>query len=250
MMLRFFRLFFAVLFCTSALIVVARQIGAIRASPLVALFTYPDGSSCKLPCMFGVRPGETKFDDVIPILEVHPLARNLNVRSGDRILKVSQTTQRQWIFVVKSADGLVDVIDLISKDPFDQSAVNLPVNARALPEAASIGDFISLFGSPDGVEISPALGTGRMPFGWYTYAIAATCEDPFTNQTFEARLKTNCLAYDIFVFRLTYCPPNITSRSFLAWHGFTTKQRYAQLSTFQAAFRPAGVPCLDSPSKK
>src|SRR5438876_6825135 len=55
----------------------SRLVGSAQPLPFSALFTYPDGSPCESPCIFGVRPGYTTHKDAIALLQSHPLARHL-----------------------------------------------------------------------------------------------------------------------------------------------------------------------------
>ncbi len=42
-------------------------------TPFATLFSNPDGVPCRLPCLFGIRPAETGFDDAIKIIRSHRL---------------------------------------------------------------------------------------------------------------------------------------------------------------------------------
>src|SRR5262249_11028164 len=39
------------------------------------IFTNPDGSACQQPCLFGIRPGTTTYDQAVVLLKTHPLTR-------------------------------------------------------------------------------------------------------------------------------------------------------------------------------
>lgn len=54
------------------MIAIARLQGDKNPSPFATLFTDPSGTLCRPPCIFGIRPGETPFDDGIKILKSHP----------------------------------------------------------------------------------------------------------------------------------------------------------------------------------
>src|SRR5258706_6456660 len=47
--------------------------GTAEPLPLTVLFSNPDGTPCELPCLFGVRPEKTRFDDALAILQSHPM---------------------------------------------------------------------------------------------------------------------------------------------------------------------------------
>src|SRR5215510_283258 len=55
-----------------------RLIGNLSHTPLTSLaqlFSEPDGSACVEPCLFGIRPGVTTYNQVVAILKRHPLTR-------------------------------------------------------------------------------------------------------------------------------------------------------------------------------
>src|SRR5512133_1699784 len=45
----------------------------IHADPVHLLFTYPSGTACDHPCLFGVQPGKTSYADAFALLRAHPL---------------------------------------------------------------------------------------------------------------------------------------------------------------------------------
>jgi hypothetical protein len=54
------------------LITASRLGGNSQPSSAVALFTSPDGTRCELPCLFGIRPRATAFNDALALLTAHP----------------------------------------------------------------------------------------------------------------------------------------------------------------------------------
>jgi hypothetical protein len=59
-------------------IIVARFVGSVHPAPDLysILFTNPDGSPCKSPCMLGVRPDAT-IDRAVRTLRQHPFTRGM-----------------------------------------------------------------------------------------------------------------------------------------------------------------------------
>ncbi len=55
----------------------------LRTDPLMPLFTMPDGSPCQMPCLFGIKAGETTLEDAIALVQTHSLTRNLRLFAGD-----------------------------------------------------------------------------------------------------------------------------------------------------------------------
>jgi hypothetical protein len=62
-------------------LVVATQLTLVRRQPLSSFarvfLTNPDGSLCRPPCLLGVRPGVTGFEDGVALIRAHPMSRYL-----------------------------------------------------------------------------------------------------------------------------------------------------------------------------
>src|SRR5258708_19796166 len=76
--MRFFGIAIALTIIFSGTILTSRIVGATQANPIAVLFTNPDGSPCQMPCLFGVRPGETTLDEGLQILDKHPLTHGMS----------------------------------------------------------------------------------------------------------------------------------------------------------------------------
>lgn len=74
-MARLYRLALGCIGVLALLMLVGRLVGSTRPLPLAILFTNPDGSTCQRPCLFGIRPGETTFDQAFALLREHPFIR-------------------------------------------------------------------------------------------------------------------------------------------------------------------------------
>jgi len=74
--LKLIHLLFAIFLLT---ILAAKLIGHSTPDPVLALFTNPDGSRCQMPCLLGIRPGETTVSDAITIIKEHPLTSILRI---------------------------------------------------------------------------------------------------------------------------------------------------------------------------
>jgi hypothetical protein len=71
------RLYLTLISCFGATLGAIRWAGAAQTSALTMLFTNPDGSACHMPCLFGIRPGETTMGRALDMVHVHPLTRNM-----------------------------------------------------------------------------------------------------------------------------------------------------------------------------
>jgi hypothetical protein len=130
-------------------IAVAGQRGIGAPKPAFAQwFTYPDGKPCPMPCLFGIRPGVTKFDDVKTILETHPLMQNWDLTNK------SEVTDHRW-FVSRKESPFGENVGLIIQN----SNVGL-VKGLALYSLASIEkpitfeEVLQLFGIPQRISLS------------------------------------------------------------------------------------------------
>jgi hypothetical protein len=59
--------------------------GSFRHDPLIPLFTNPDGLHCEMPCLLGIRVGETMLEDAIALVQSHPMTYNLRLFEDDFI---------------------------------------------------------------------------------------------------------------------------------------------------------------------
>lgn len=78
-MRRLFALTVALLTLWAALISVTRLGAESKPSQFAQAFTHPDGSACADLCIFGIIPGKTPMEQVIPILRQHPLSTNTDI---------------------------------------------------------------------------------------------------------------------------------------------------------------------------
>ncbi len=100
------------LICALATIsLTARAIGGRHSDWPALLFTNPNGSPCQRPCLFGIRPGYTTFEESEALLNAHPITHTRNKpgapyrisRAGDGIviaqIDISYVTplDSQWL---------------------------------------------------------------------------------------------------------------------------------------------------------
>src|SRR5262249_50436568 len=57
-------------------------------SSVLALFTKPDGTPCERPCLFGVQPGITSFDQALALLRAHPFTHRFEPNLAGDILRL------------------------------------------------------------------------------------------------------------------------------------------------------------------
>jgi hypothetical protein len=143
-MIALIRIAIVVMSLLLAAIVGVRTIGAAQKSPLVALFSAPDGSPCEQPCLFGVRPGKTLFSDAVLLLRQHPLLQGfeefLTVDvSGLQVIQFGGTGS--WINIREDQN---ERVLYVAVELFPPQSVITPI---------SFGDLVLFLGLPDFVNI-------------------------------------------------------------------------------------------------
>src|SRR5260221_3171415 len=130
--------------CVSA-VTVPRIAFSRNASQMAALFTYPDGSPCTQPCMFGVRLGQTRQADAITLLKSHPLLQTYDVLSIDPFIMQNRQEKTAQIRIAATADGLVQGIAVTAGLPPSY----FELTDDSYPGSIQLGDAMSLLGNPD-----------------------------------------------------------------------------------------------------
>jgi hypothetical protein len=141
--MRFFRLALALTIIFLLTILTSRFVGATQANPIAVLFTNPDGSPCQMPCLFGVRPGETTLDEGLQILDKHPLTHGMsrkNLSDG-----VTLHSQEVFIDLWASENNLIIKVSLDFEANPDQ--ITTPRLALAMQQALP-GNQALHFGTP------------------------------------------------------------------------------------------------------
>src|SRR5579859_4855120 len=121
-MLWFYRRTFLMLLVVACALAVIRLVGSSRPLPLGILFTNPDGSVCKQPCVAGIIPGETRLPDVLTLLKSHPLTRGFASAGRSSQTRVTLTQGLSDVRLASAPDGSVDSILVLltpATDPRD-----------------------------------------------------------------------------------------------------------------------------------
>src|SRR5215471_18515199 len=108
---RFLRVILAFLFVFASMLLAVRMIGGMRTAKFAIVFTNRDGSPCKGPCLFGIRPGETTVSEAVALLKSHPFMLKFPVLNDDPFV-AGDLQNGPSIFFSKTPDGLVDTIGL------------------------------------------------------------------------------------------------------------------------------------------
>jgi hypothetical protein len=120
------------------LVTVVRLIGSTQPATLATLFTNPDGSPCQTPCLFGVRPGETTYEDALSLLRAHPFTADFDINPEWGVAKGPQVN----VLLFTNDSNVVTRINLGHK-----------VGAPRLSWGA-LGEVITVLGTPDMLNLS------------------------------------------------------------------------------------------------
>lgn len=141
--MRLLRLALVLVIIFTGTILASRVVGAAQANPIAVLFTNPDGTPCQMPCLLGVRPGETTLDEGLHILDQHPLTHGMEVRYMSDGVKLN--SQEVYIDLWSSESNLI--IKVYIDFEADPNQVATPRLALALKQA--LPGFQTLhFGQP------------------------------------------------------------------------------------------------------
>src|SRR5262245_48386933 len=82
-MSRFYGIIIVLCGVSAIVIIGSRAVGSHQSpSSFALLFTTPDGSACPTPCLFGIQPDITTYDDAVELLRLHPLTGHLQLGRG------------------------------------------------------------------------------------------------------------------------------------------------------------------------
>jgi hypothetical protein len=129
-------------------IAVARLVGSSQSSSLVLLFTNPNGTPCQYPCLLGIRPGETAFDDAIALLQLHPFARKLLPDEYNNQDYSSFSDGALTVWVIRGTNGHVGTIGIAVLTHKAKLGLQTYLGATS---RASIGELMGLVGVPTSI---------------------------------------------------------------------------------------------------
>jgi hypothetical protein len=211
-----YRLCTGLIVILAALVFAARVAGRTQPLPTLPLITNPDGSPCKLPCLFGIRPGETTTGEAVRILARHPLTRNLFFDADQMVFSGTDAAVFiDWRGSVVTAVGLT----LIGPG-FNQYA-SPQRDLVAACSLASLGNVVNIVGEPD------TIGTTGSSGFFYTNYVSASMSfrhSARTNRGYRQIDPTGRFA-SVMVFAPTD-DAQLYIWNFPSWRGFASLERY------------------------
>ncbi len=136
---RLIRLTLLLIVICAAAIFAARLIGSTRPNPLAILFTNPDGTPCQRPCLLGVRPGVTKYEDAVAILRTHPFMQQPNQQEVMKPYGVTFISQTMTIDLHRGNAGTNYLVVTFQSLSYTPSTFG------------KIGDMFNLLGEPNSI---------------------------------------------------------------------------------------------------
>ncbi len=207
-MRRLVRYAVALTILAAAIVSAARWIGRYgRPLAVAAWFTNPDGATCERPCLFGIIPGETSYQDAIRLIEQHSLTRSL-VRRNFEGESVLFATPSVGVVIWGQPDGTVA---RVARLRFNNLDVGMPIS---LLRDSSLVELILYLGSP----------TNATYGGDVTYLQYRACRmriviikpDPVQQRRLE---------YEEWVFEVALSASDDLDLG-VPWRGFTISTRY------------------------
>jgi hypothetical protein len=131
---------------SSGIALAARAGGDAPLPAFAQWFTYPDGKPCPMPCLFGIRPGVTKFDNAQAIINAHPLT-NAHEAFFDSLNGIKSFTFNHILWNHSA--------EIIVKRGMDQTvAIVCLCNLVSQKSTPTFRDILYLFGKPQSISLS------------------------------------------------------------------------------------------------
>jgi hypothetical protein len=219
----------------------ARAAGRDNSPAVAAIFTLPDGKPCVESCLFGVLPGQTRHDEAVRLLQIHPLTRKFSVVSTSPYRIEGHADLIMMVSFNATPDGVVDEITLANYIRYSVPATDSLID---LPDNGTLGDIFGMFGQPDFLQMTNG-GDPALIFN-DAHVIARL----FRLQGDRGRMLPRQPLSRLTVFRPTICGRDGFIYVFPRWIGMAHIRRYAystqSVDTFVRHINSAGgnfAPC-------
>ncbi len=217
-MTRLIRLAGAGVFLFSAVIFLARFAGLHQPVTFGGLFTNPDGTPCQPPCLFGVRPGETRIEDALRLLHEHPLTTDLQVQSPPGAANIQLVGDGVCLGLNRTAGGEVTLV-FLELAPGCTSTASAGAGARL--RSLTVGQVMATVDAPRYVLQSDDFRPN------FNYGVTRTYYPPYRMTVVEWRKGRPFVSLnDPLLYLFMYARPITVDPSMVGWQGFTMAVRY------------------------
>lgn len=130
--------------CVTAILAI-KAFGSSQLNPVSEWFTNVNGSPCALPCLFGIQPGITSYEDALNIIATHPATHSMQPDSRNNALTASFGNEHLCVTFWRNDTDRVDGIILSTEDCY-----SVP---RTDPQELELGQLMTILGVPESVEL-------------------------------------------------------------------------------------------------
>jgi hypothetical protein len=212
-------LFLKVAIPTLALVVGgARLLGSTQKNVAFAtLFTLPGGEPCQRPCVFGVRPGVTTYEEAVALFRQHPVLHGAQVNEVERDDNFGNpggvvSNEEMRIGFSAGDDGTIRYVIIDVQLP----PKNRPDQWTAVRfDRTTLADIVAVLGTPERVLLT------RRRFNFATYYV-----NEGIGLTLQSRSTRRFSWKDRAVVFYIQSAPLQLNPDMLAWRGFVPTQRY------------------------
>ncbi len=117
---------------------------------VMGIFSNPDGTPCRVPCLLGIRPGETRFDQAIVLIQTHPMTSNLNPVNRGRFYSFEGPGMTLALF---KATGSETEVGGIIWGLYPESGEPHSPDGRPSLDALRLGDLFAALGPPQDIQL-------------------------------------------------------------------------------------------------
>src|SRR5258706_5167930 len=219
-MLHFLRMVILLSFGSALALIGTHLIGALHSSPLAALFSNADGSTCNIHCLLAIEPGKTKFDDVGALFRSHPLSNEFvhgAVLASNGYLWLGKVAG--VMLHTGKSQGQAGIIHFVVLN------TNVEMNNENLTRTSlhfrrfNAGDLFLLLGTPDAIQI----GRNEVFFFYLHSKPVMVARQQVSGANY--RIDPNDTITSLALYDLGLCK-FAPEQGFNMWLGFRTVQRY------------------------
>ena len=230
-MLWFYRRFLVLFLAFALVLAMIRLVGSTLPSPLGMLFTNPDGSPCRRPCVFGILPHRTTLRDAVTLLKLHPLTKDFRAASGlsGAATRVTVSQGLSDIGLASAPDGTIGSIMVLFSPALH------PQEGDSAFRQVTLGDIILQYGIPD-----MAIRSGDTFFLFFTNDDMLFRLNLGTNDSVDVTPSTPLRS--LIEFEQSDCSLPLVPRRVSPWLGFVNTAQYSRAATTPILFAKPSWP--------